>query len=183
MNCAFTGSSRQFIDLSHLCRSMATFRSVRLSVGLAALTPLVLHRTADAQAAATTYAQPPASSSAKPALSAAEIRKLAQTQLAISVAHDTLDARLAAVKNKKIEVQAAERDHLLMQLAEILKKNGYTESQFQSQRFLVSSNAELRVQFDKVMSELTGQALPGLAPAPAPVAAWEPRRYCSNLYP
>lgn len=150
---------------------MASFRSVRRSLGVAALTPIALSSVARAQAAASATTQPPAAAATKPTLSPAEIRKLAQTQLAISVAHDTLDHRLAAVKNKKIEAQSAERDQLQTQLADILKKNGFTEAQFQQQRFLVSTNLEMRGQFDKVMSELTGQPLPGLAPAPAPVAA------------
>lgn len=108
---------------------------------------------------------PAATSSAK--VSAADIKKLAQTQVAISIAHDSLDAQLAAQRNKNLQAQQAQKEKLLDQLAEILKKNGYTDASFQSQRFLVSSDADMRKQFDAYVAQLTGQPLPGIAAAPA----------------
>lgn len=110
-------------------------------------------------------APPPATSSTK--LSAADIRKLAETQVAISIAHDSLDAQLAAPRNKNVQAQQAQKEKLLDQLADILKKHGYSDASFQTQRFLVSSDLEMRKQFDTYVAQLTGQPLPGIAAVPA----------------
>ena len=110
-------------------------------------------------------APPPAMSPAK--LPAADIKKLAETHVAISVAHDSLDAQLAAPRNKNVQAQQAQKEKLLDQLADILKKHGFTDASFQSQRFLVSSDLDMRKQFDTYVAQLTGQPLPGIAVAPA----------------
>lgn len=114
---------------------------------------------------------PPAAQGAQPptTLTAAEVRTLAEAHVAVSLVHDSSDMRAAQARNKTLDAQreiAARKQQLLV---EALKARGLTESQYLQQRFLVSTNGELRAQFDSLVAKLTGAPLPGRA-APAPAA-------------
>lgn len=130
-----------------------------LAAGLL-LAPLTVH--AQASGGAVSAPTPGAQ-----ALSAAQIKLLAETQLAIGVVHDSADATSAQARNKTVQAQAelAKKKQLLV--AEVLKQKGLSDSDYRQQRFLISTTPELRLQFDSVMAKLTGAPLPGRAVAAA----------------
>jgi hypothetical protein len=100
-------------------------------------------------------------------LTAADIKVLAETHVAISVVNDSADARAAQSKNKTKEAQVELAHQKRAQLAEVIKAKGLSESEYQRQRFLVSTDADLRAQFDSVVAKLTGAPLPGRVTAAA----------------
>lgn len=99
--------------------------------------------------------------SSQPPMSAAEIRVLAETHVAISLVHDSSDARAAQSKNKTKDAQAELALKKREQVALLIKSKGLTEDEYLRRRFAVSTNAELRAQFDSVVAKLTGAPLPG----------------------
>jgi hypothetical protein len=127
-----------------------------LAVGIL-LTPLALR-------AQSTGAAPvaPAPSGAQ-GLTPAQIMRLAETQLAIGVVHDSADASSAQARNKTVQAQAELARKKQVLLADVLKQKGMSETEYRQQRFLVSTTSELRTQFDSVMAKLTGAPLPGRA--------------------
>ncbi len=101
-------------------------------------------------------------------LSKDEIALLARVQVAIDVAHDSMDLQFAMVGNKKPEVQEALKEKLRGQIAEILHHNGLTEAQYRRETFIVSTDTSLRRSYDGVIVQLTGAPLPGgYTPPPA----------------
>jgi hypothetical protein len=97
-----------------------------------------------------------------------EIALLAKVQVAIDMAHDSMDVQFAMVGNKKPEVQEALKQKLRTQVAAILEKNGMTEAQYKRQTFIVSTDTTLRRSFDTFVVQLTGAPLPGgYTPPPA----------------
>lgn len=110
-------------------------------------------------------APPAASAAGQPALSIEQIRKLAETQLAIGLVHDSADARAAQAKNKKDETQADLAKEKQRLIGEVLKQKGMTDAEYRRQRFMVSTTEGLRNSFDSIMAKLTGAPLPGRAVA------------------
>jgi hypothetical protein len=101
-------------------------------------------------------------------LSKDEIALLAKVQVAIDIAHDSMDLQFAMVGNKKPEVQEALKEKLRTQIAEILHHNGLTEAQYRRETFIVSTDTSLRRSYDGVVVQLTGAPLPGgYTPPPA----------------
>lgn len=105
---------------------------------------------------------------ASPAMSVSDVAAFAKVELEIGAVRDTIQAKLAMTRNKKDEIQAALRDTLATQVADILKANNLSEADYHKKLFYVSTNAGARHVFDSTFAKLTGQPLPGqLAPAAA----------------
>ncbi len=101
-------------------------------------------------------------------LSKEEIALLAKVQVAIEIAHDSMNLQFAMVGNKKPEAQEALKEKLRAQIADILKRNGLTEAQYRSQTFIVSTDTVLRRSYDTQIVQITGAPLPGgYTPPPA----------------
>jgi len=102
-----------------------------------------------------------------PSLSRDEIAALAKVEVAIGVVHDSVNAEMAMARNKKAENQAALHTKMVEQVAEVLKKNGMSEADYERKTFIVSTVPDARHTFDSVVAKLTGAPLPGqLAAAP-----------------
>lgn len=100
-----------------------------------------------------------------------DLTALAKVQLAITAAHDSIGVQMALPGNKKAQVQDELQGKVRTQVADILKRAGMTDHDYQSKTFLVSTDQETRKQFDEIIAQLTGAPLPGqLAPANAIVA-------------
>jgi len=123
-------------------------------------------------------AQTPAGQAAPapaPKLTKDEIAALAKVQIAIGVAHDSVDAEMAQPGNKKAQAQQQLQDKLRVQVAEILQHAGMTEREYETKTFVVSTDPEARTTFDAVIAQLTGVPTPGqVAPANAQVANLPP---------
>jgi hypothetical protein len=101
-------------------------------------------------------------------LSKDEIALLAKVQVAIEIAHDSMNLQFAMVGNKKPEAQEALKEKLRGQIADILKRNGLTEAQYRRETFIVSTDTVLRRSYDTQIVQLTGAPLPGgYTPPPA----------------
>ncbi len=104
--------------------------------------------------------QPPSTPAAS-ALTPEAIRTLAETHVMLSAVHDSADARAAQAKNKTKEAQTELAHQKRTAIAQALQTKGYKEEDFQRLRFVVSTNAEYRAQFDSVVAKLTGAPIPG----------------------
>lgn len=113
---------------------------------------------------AVTQAQ--AASTATTTLSKDDIALLAKVQVAIDVAHDSMNLQFAMVGNKKPEAQEALKQKLREQVAEILHHNGMTEDQYKRETFIISTDTVVRRTFDGMVVQLTGAPLPGGYVAP-----------------
>ncbi|MFY7922143.1 MAG: hypothetical protein ACOVSI_06965 [Gemmatimonas sp.] len=108
--------------------------------------------------------KPPVSS-----LTPADIKLLAETHIAIGLVHDSADARAAQSKNKTKDAQLELAQRKREAVAQVLTARGLTEDEYQRRRFVVSTNLELRTQFDSVVAKITGVPIPGrVAVAAAP---------------
>lgn len=90
-----------------------------------------------------------------------ELRTLAEAHVAVSMVHDSSDLYAAKPRNKTVAAQQELAAKKAATLTEVLKGKGLTDAQYQRQRFLVSTNGELRAQFDSIVAKLTGAPLPG----------------------
>ncbi len=99
-------------------------------------------------------------------LSKDDIALLAKVQVAIDVAHDSMNLQFAMVGNKKPEAQEALKAKLRDQIAEILHHNGMTEDQYKRETFIISTDTVVRRTFDGMIVQLTGAPLPGGYVAP-----------------
>lgn len=104
---------------------------------------------------------PTSAQTAATALTAEAIRTLAETHVLLSAVHDSADARAAQAKNKTRDAQTELAQQKRAAIAQALQSKGYKEDDFQRLRFVVSTNAEYRAQFDSVVAKLTGAPLPG----------------------
>lgn len=101
-------------------------------------------------------------------LSKEQIDLLAKVQVAIEIAHDSMNLQFAMVGNKKPEAQEALKEKLRGQIADILQRNGLTEAQYRRETFIVSTDTVLRRSYDAQIVQLTGAPLPGgYTPPPA----------------
>lgn len=107
-----------------------------------------------------------AQAAASASLTKEEVALLAKVQVAIDIAHDSIDLQLAMVGNKKPEVQQALKDKLHAEVADILKRNDMTDAQYRRETFIVSTDAAARHAYDLVVVQLTGAPLPGGYVAP-----------------
>ena len=114
-------------------------------------------------ALATTAAaqQPQATSSSFVSLSRNDVVALARVQVAITTAHDSINARLAKSGNKTLKAQRQLQDTLRAQVAEILHHGGLTDQEFRRRTYIVSTDSVTRAVFDSVVVVLTGAPLPG----------------------
>ena len=132
-----------------------------LSYAVVALLGVTLPATTHAQsatgAAGTSAAGP----------SAADVRMLAEMHVTLSAVHDSADARAAQAKNKTPDAQADLAKQKREAIARVIKDKGLTAAQYQQLRYVVSTNAELRAQFDSVVGKLTGAPVPGRVVAAA----------------
>jgi hypothetical protein len=144
--------------MSMLSARGVAVRSCRASAPLVAALAglLLLAPVAGAQGAAT--------------LTAAELRKLAETHLLVGAVHDSADVEASRQRNKTRDKQAELAELKRKQLAAVLEKQGMTADAYQRQRYLVSSNNALRATFDSLVAVLTGAPLPGTVVAQAPAA-------------
>ncbi|MCE2953376.1 MAG: DUF4168 domain-containing protein [Gemmatimonas sp.] len=115
------------------------------------------------------HAQSTSGSAAAPARlpSLAEVRQLAEMHLTLSAVHDSADARAAQAKNKTPDAQLELAKQKREAVSRVIKERGLTDEEYQRLRFLVSSNAELRAQFDSIVGKLTGAPVPGRVVAAA----------------
>jgi hypothetical protein len=103
----------------------------------------------------------PGNGGAAIALGRDEIAQLARVQLAITTAHDSINARLAKPGNKKDKVQAQLQDTLRAQVAEILHHGGLTDAEFRRRTYIVSTDTAARRIYDSIVVVVTGAPLPG----------------------
>lgn len=115
------------------------------------------------------HAQSTSGSAAAPSRlpSLAEVRQLAEMHLTLSAVHDSADARAAQAKNKTPDAQLELAKQKREAVSRVIKERGLTDEDYQRLRFLVSSNAELRAQFDSIVGKLTGAPVPGRVVAAA----------------
>lgn len=99
-------------------------------------------------------------------LTLADIRLLAETHLALVAIDDSADARSAQARNKTGEAQHELSLRKREQITSLLKAKGLVEDEYLRRRFLISTNAEYRAQFDSVVARLTGAPLPGRVAPP-----------------
>ncbi|MEI6740926.1 MAG: hypothetical protein WCK74_11515 [Gemmatimonadaceae bacterium] len=142
---------------------MPTSRLVRVTASVAVLCTsgsagMLVAQGAPAPAAKAATAAP---SSATPmALSTAEIRKVAEAHVAVSLVHDSAGSRMAQARNKTLQAQQMLKDQLVKQVTEALAAKGFTDSLFEVRRFLISTDNAMRAQFDRDVAQITGQPLP-----------------------
>jgi hypothetical protein len=108
-------------------------------------------------------------SGAAPVLTLAEVRALVEAHLVVSAIHDSSDNRAAQQKNKTNQAQQELQLQKRELISAALAKKGLADSVFSRRRFLVSSDATLRAQFDSILAAMTGAPLPGVVAA-APLA-------------
>jgi hypothetical protein len=142
-------------------------RSALVAVALSAL----LSGSASAQASAPPAAQPPtAAPRAAATMSESDIKAFAALHVAISKVQDSIDVQLAQAKNKTPIAQQTIRDGMRTAVANVIKKSGMTNAEYEHRRFLVSTDSVARKSFDVAVAGLTGAPLPGVvAAAPAAV--------------
>ncbi len=131
--------------------------------------------------AALVSASPLAAQSAPPpTLTLAEIRALVEAHLTIAAIHDSADNTAAQQKNKTKEAQQHLSETKRKAIADALAKKGMVDSVYSRRRYLISSNAPLRAQFDSILASVTGAPLPGvvaaaaLAPGTVPASSLPP---------
>lgn len=102
---------------------------------------------------------------AKPSL--ADVKLLAEMHVTLSAVHDSADAKAAQAKNKTLEAQVELAKHKREAVAKLITEKGMTIEQYQRLRFVVSSDADVRAQFDSIVGKLTGAPVPGRVVAAA----------------
>jgi hypothetical protein len=128
-------------------------------------TRLLTTALASALLAGASLAQQPQQPPAVP-LTRDEIAVLARAQVAVGIAHDSIDAELAKPRNKTPEAQQQLRDKLRAQIAEILHHAGLTQEDYDRRTYVVSTDPPARKTFDSVVVALTGAPIPGQYVAP-----------------
>lgn len=134
-------------------RVSARRRSVLFSAGL--LIAVAAAPVGAQQSSTATAASKPA------ALTLAEIRALAEAQIAIAAVLDSNGAQLAKVKNKTLEAQAEMQKRRRELIEQALTKRGLTSAEFERRRYVVSTDRMMRFQLDSMVAKMTGQPLPG----------------------
>ena len=104
------------------------------------------------------------------AMSKDEIVAFAKLQVANGKVQDSAQAQLAQPRNKTKQRQDELREKLRTDVEEVLHHAGVSDSDFRRKTFLVSTDGDLRKQFDAAMVQITGAPLPGQV-VPTPAAA------------
>lgn len=125
-------------------------RLVALAVALAVPSSLCAQGTAAG-------ATPPAEAAVTPA----QVRLLAELHVSLAAVHDSADARAAQARNKTRDAQQELAKQKREAVTRTITARGLTEDGFQRLRYVVSTDAQLRAQFDSVVATLTGAPLPG----------------------
>jgi hypothetical protein len=149
-------------------RSLLALRMIVPAVAtvVAAVAPLAL---AEAQQPAQSGQQAPAKP-AVPQLSRDEIAAFAKVHIAVSAARDSIQAQLAAPRNKTRQAQDTLHEKLRNQVEQIIHHGGMSNDDFRRKTFVVSTDSVSRRLFDSTVAKLTGQPIPGQVAA-APVIA------------
>ena len=133
-------------------RKLAFVRAVRAAAVLTAL-----------GAATPCVAQDPAAARAP----AAEIAEFARLALAIAQARDSAQRQLAMPRNKTPQAQQLLREQLAAEIAELKRRAGISEEEYQRRTYLVSTDSASRAAYDRTIATLTGAPIPGQIPAAA----------------
>lgn len=114
------------------------------------------------------------------AMSRDEVAAFAKVYVEVTHVRDSINALLAAPRNKTKDAQQSLQDALQRRIAEVLHHNGLTDADYRRKTYVLSSELDLRKAFDSVVAKLTGAPTPGQAPptppgggrgAPVPVPA------------
>lgn len=102
-----------------------------------------------------------------PTLGRDDIVALARIQVAISAAHDSVNAQLAQQRNKKDDLQQQLQERMRTNVATILGAAGMSDAEYRRRSFVIMTDGRARQVFDSVVSVLTGAPLPGRVAASA----------------
>lgn len=108
-----------------------------------------------------THAQQTSGSGAGATPTLQDVKLLAEMQIMLTAVNDSADARAAQAKNKTPDAQAELAKAKREAVAKALSDKGLSSEQYQRLRYAVSTNAELRAQFDSIVGKLTGAPVPG----------------------
>jgi hypothetical protein len=122
---------------------------------------------------AATQAQASAGSASQSGPTAADVRLLAEMHVTLSAVMDSAGARAAQARNKTPDAQTELARQKREAVAKVIKDKGLTDEQYQRLRYAVSTDADLRQQFDSIVGKLTGTPVPGRVVAAA-VAGFTP---------
>jgi hypothetical protein len=112
--------------------------------------------------------QPQPHAAASGSMSHEEMMTFVKAHVAIGVARDSTDARLAQTRNKKPESQDQLREQLRTQIAGILQQNGLTEADYERKIYVVSVDPAVRKDFDAMVAQVSGVPTPGQLPPTPP---------------
>lgn len=104
------------------------------------------------------------------ALPAAEVTKLASLHVRLVSLQDSMNAEMAAARNKTPERQLGLQEELRTKVAAMLTAAGLTNEEYQRRRLMVSTHGESRRTFDDAVVELQAAAS-GRTVAAKPAAA------------
>ncbi len=110
-----------------------------------------------------------AQASGAPALPAADVTKLAGLHVQLVKLQDSMNAEMAAARNKTPERQATLQEELRTRREALVKAAGLSDEEYTRRRLLVSSDATTRATFDEAVIALQG-VLPGRVAASAAAA-------------
>ena len=104
-----------------------------------------------------------------------ELAAFAKTSVAVGTARDAAQAQLAMTRNKKDNLQQDLRTKLAATIDSILKASNMSQADYEHKTYLVSTDQELRKNFDQLVSKITGVPIPAVAnmtttPAAAPAS-------------
>ncbi|MCI0432543.1 MAG: DUF4168 domain-containing protein [Gemmatimonadetes bacterium] len=83
-----------------------------------------------------------------------QLTAYARAWVAIGATRDDIQAQLAMAKNKTAEAQKALRDTLRARVAQLVREHGMSEAEYRRITFIVSTDAELRKQFEEIVEQL-----------------------------
>jgi hypothetical protein len=75
----------------------------------------------------------------------------------IAVVRDSVQAQLANARNKTPEAQAQLREGLKQRIVQIIGEHGMTEDEYRRITYVISTDAEQREAFEKILAELTAK--------------------------
>lgn len=102
-----------------------------------------------------------------PSLGRDDIVALARIQVAISAAHDSVNAQLAQQRNKKDDLQQVLQERMRTQVTTILGAAGMSEAEYRRRTFVIMTDGRARQMFDSAVVALTGAPIPGQVVAAA----------------
>ena len=109
-----------------------------------------------------------AAAQSAPPMSRDEVNAFAKVYIEVTRVRDSIDALLAAPRNKTKDAQQLLQTARQTRIAEVLHHNGMTDEEYRRKTYLLSTELELRKSFDSVVAKLTGTPTPGQAPPTPP---------------